>query len=119
MVKKILYAIVIVALAIGVVNDLGRYITARYRLSEITSEAARVAARHEGGRDAAAVAAAKYAKTQGAEVYAFDQTDSSVEVYTQMPLEGTWALGAVLSTIEGGRLADLYLVRSSHTTPRQ
>jgi|GEM_PF-2832782 len=119
MIKKIVYVVAIVGIAIGVVNDLGRYVTTRYTLSEVTSEAARVAAENHAGRDAAALEAAKYVQTRGAEVYAFDQTDVTVEVYTQMPLEGTWALAAVLKTVEDGSLTDPYMLRSEDSAPRQ
>lgn len=119
MIRKVVYVIAIVAIAIGVVNDLGRYITTTFQLSEVARGAAGAAARAGGDRETAALAAVNYASPEGVDVYAFDYTDAWVTVHVEMPLDGTWALAPILTTIQGGRPADLYMLRTSHESARQ
>lgn len=91
--KKILGIAITVLLIATFINDVGRYATTRYNLSTIANEAARVGSQRHKTRDENAVAAAAYARTQGATVYLFDQDTNQVRVWAEMPVTGTWFLG--------------------------
>ena len=119
MVKRILIILFAIIVGIALVNDVGRYIVSYFSLSDTTQQATLAAARAGSNRDAAAVAAASYASDKGATVYAFDMDGSRVFVYTEMPLDGTWMLAPIMTTIQGGRPADDYMLRAEHSAPRQ
>ena len=119
MIKRIAVIAFVVILAIAIVNDAGRYIITWFNLDEVTRETSKVAAgAATQGRDAAAAAAVNYAATQDVTVYAYDQNDGTVYVWTEKDLNGTWVLGPILVTVQGGRLADPYRVRTEHSRPR-
>ena len=40
MIRKVIYVIAVVVIAIGVVNDVGRYVVATFQLSDVTQGAA-------------------------------------------------------------------------------
>jgi Na+-transporting methylmalonyl-CoA/oxaloacetate decarboxylase gamma subunit len=118
MVKKVVIIMLVVLVTIAVVNDIGRYVVTWFNIDEVTRETTKVAASAANqGRDAAATAAVNYAATQDVTVYAYDQDESTVYVWTEKDLDGTWALGPILVTIQGGRLTDPYKVRSEHSRP--
>lgn len=119
MMKRILIILFVIALGIAIVNDGGRYIAGYFNLSDTTQQATLAAARAGSSRDAAAAAAVSYASDKGATVYAFDMDDSRVFVYTEMPLNGTWVLAPIMTTIKGGRPADDYMLRAEHSSLRQ
>jgi hypothetical protein len=119
MAKKIAVIAFVVIFAIAIVNDAGRYIITWFNLDEVTRETSKVAAGAASkGRDAAATAAVNYAATQDVTVYAYDQNDTTVYVWAEKDLDGTWVLGPVLVTVQGGRLADPYKVRAEHSRPK-
>ena len=119
MVKKVVIIMLVVIVTIAIVNDIGRYVITWFNLDEVTRETSKVAtAAAAQGRDAAAAAAVDYAATQDVTLYAYDQNDATVYVWTEANLDGTWALGPILVTVRGGRLADPYKVRAEHSRPR-
>ena len=118
MIKKVVIIMLIVIVTIAVVNDVGRYVITWFNLDETTREASKVAATAaKQGRDAAAGAAVDYAATQDVVVYAYDQDDAMVHVWTEADLDGTWMLEPVLVTVQGGKLADSYKIRAEHSRP--
>jgi hypothetical protein len=117
MVKKIVIAAVIVVVVIAIINDVGRYIITWNSLDQATIEATRIASQTKG-RDAAAQAAVDYAVTQGVTVYAYDEKDGNVYVWTEAPLERTWFLDSVLLVVQGGSLSDPYMVRTERVRPK-
>jgi len=119
MMKRILIILFVVVVGIAIINDVGRYIVSYFNLSDTTQQATLAAARVGSNRDAAAVAAASYASDKGVTVYAFDMDGSRVFVYTEMPLDGTWVLAPIMTTIQGGRAADDYMLRAEHSSLRQ
>ena len=119
MVKKSVIIILFIVIVIAVVNDVGRYVITWYNLDEVTRETADLAASVRDSRDKAAAAAADYAATQGVTVYAYDEKDGSVYVWTETPLEGTWALGSVLLVVQGGRLSGQYQLRAESSRPKE
>jgi hypothetical protein len=118
MVKRIVLIIVVVVILIAVVNDIGRYIIVWYTLDETTREAARIAAANKEGRDAAAQAAVDYAATEDVTVYAYDEKDGRVYVWTEAELSGTWFLDSVLLVVQGGSLSEPYTLKADTTRAR-
>lgn len=109
--KKIIWTVVFVALAATFVNDVGRYAKARYDLSKIALETVgQVSTMRSQSRDQNARDAARYASSRGATVYAYDEDDSRVYVWLQMPVEGTWILAPGLALIAGEPYRQPYLV---------
>lgn len=119
MMKRILIILFVIVLGVAAVNDIGRYVVSYFSLSDTTQQAALAAARTGNNRDEAAVVAASYASDKGVAVYAFDMDGSRVYVYTEMPLDGTWVLAPILTTIQGGRTTDDYMLRAEHSALRQ
>ena len=119
MMKRILIILFVIIVGIAIVNDVGRYIVSYFNLSDTTQQATLAAARAGNSRDVAAVAAVSYASDKGVAVYAFDMDGSRVYVYTEIPLDGTWVLAPIMTTIQGGRLTDDYMLRAEHSALRQ
>ncbi len=119
MIKRILLIVLVVVIGIAVVNDVGRYVVTYYNLSETTRQAARAAARTSGDRNDIALAAVDAAEANGITVYAFDMDGSRVYVYTEVPLKGTWVLGPVLLSVQGGGLTGDYMLRSEQSALRE
>lgn len=117
-VKKIIMLIVVVIIVVAMVNDVGRYIIVSYTLDETTREATRIAAKADGDRDDAAIAALEYAATQDVIVYAYDENDGNVYVWTESELDGTWFLDSVLLVVQGGSLSESYMIRSESSRPK-
>lgn len=118
MLRRVLILILVVIVAIVVVNDAGRWISTQFNLTEITSETAHLAARTPGSRDAAAIAAADYAASQGIKLYAYDQNEQTVYVYTEVELKDTLVLGPFLSLLANRSYTVPYMMRAEDTAPR-
>lgn len=112
MVKRIVAVVLVVIITIAVINDIGRYIIVWYALDETTRETSRVASEAEGGRDRAAQSAVGYAATQGATVYAYDEKDGKVYVWTEAELDGTWFLDSILLVVQGVSPSEPYMLRA-------
>ncbi len=109
--KKIFWTVLFVALAATFVNDVGRYAKARYDVSKIATETVQnVSNSRDQSRDQNARDAAQYAASRGATVYAYDQDDSKVYAWLQMPVEGTWVLGPGMALLAGEPIKTPYLV---------
>lgn len=90
--KKLLVLLVAFAIGTTLVNDIGHYAVSRYHLSVKTDEIAQSAARAAGrGKAAAGQAAVAAAAERGVTLYGFDHDSDGVHVWTQAPVEGTWA----------------------------
>lgn len=105
-----------IALALAVfaviANDLGRYATTVYELSNITRDTALTAGHVPGTRETVGIAAAEYAQERGVTVYAFDIQNNRVYVYTEMTVTGTWALARYMGMVEGIPSDGAFKVRS-------
>ena len=119
MIKRMLILIFVALVVIVAVNDIGRYVSGYFKLSDTTQQATLAAARAGNDRNTAAAAAMDYTSEKGITVYAFDMDGSRVYVYTEMPLSGTWVLSPLLISLRGGRLADDYMLRAEHNAVRQ
>jgi hypothetical protein len=102
---KIVKLLILVALAAAVINDSGRYLTARYDLGHVTTDAATVSAEavkaHGSHRTASWRAGETIAEKSGATVYGFDIVkNESVHVWTRSDVPGTWVLQHVAALLE-------------------
>ncbi len=103
--KKVIGVIIGVVILATLLNDVGSYIRGWNNLDVIAQQSAVAASAspvHE--REQVSVAAAQVANSQGATLYMFDQNDTTVHVWVEMPVTGTWVLG---------RLTALYLQQPS------
>ncbi len=109
--KKLLTIVLVVGLVATFVNDIGRYAKTRYDLSTIALQTAdSLVSEKDTPRDTNARAAAQFAAEEGATVYLFDQDDTGVSVWVQMPVEGTWVLSPAMGLVSGeGIDAPFYL----------
>ena len=114
MVKRIIFAVVILAIGITVVNDSGRWIVAKFNLSEATSESARIAA-GAANANAAWEAASAYAETKGITIYGFEWTAEQASVWTSAEVNGTWVLSSVMVTFEGQPPTSTWVIRDKAT----
>lgn len=92
--KKTLITILVVAVIATLVNDIGRYAKAQYDVGIVGTDTADTIALGSKltGRDQNATAAATYASARGATVYMYDQDEQTVNVWVEMPVQGTWLL---------------------------
>ncbi len=112
--KKLVAAIVAVAVVATIVNDAGRYLTALYDLDNITDAAARLAAEKAeagGSRHVAGSAAVALAASGGARVWGYDQKTERVRVWAEMEVAGTWALAPYSAWRSGQPLDTPYVLR--------
>jgi hypothetical protein len=94
---------VVLALALTLVNDAGRYIMGVYKVDEraraIAFEGALVAKANRAGNSAWPTVA-KMASEAGAEVIAYQQTTTSVTLTLRLMVGGTWLVGPTLALID-------------------
>jgi hypothetical protein len=114
-----LVTVLVVIVVIAVVNDIGRYLITWYTLDEVTRETSGVAAATGGDRDAAARAAMDYAQTQDVTVYAYDEKDGKVYVWTEKQLDGAWLLDSILLAVRGESPTGSYALRAEHSRAEQ
>lgn len=115
--KKIITIVIIVAMMATFINDVGRYAKTRYDLSNIAMNTADSLMSEQGAsRDTNARAAAAFAQAEGATVYLYDQDDTSIHVWVQMPVEGTWVLAPGMALIAGSPLKTPYYVQDEDTS---
>ena len=107
MIKVILkWAIIVVLLAI-LVKDVGYTLIGFYNLEGLTRTASQAAAA-AAARGEDEVTAFMYAKEvvepEGVSIYAYEQTQTTVQLWTESELEGTTVFGLVLKTLQGGEV---------------
>jgi hypothetical protein len=88
----------VVAVMLTIVNDVGRYAVASYRISErsraMAFEAAKVA-KADLSSNSGWPAAQRIAQESGLEVLGYEQSQQSATVVTRISVTGTWVLGPV------------------------
>jgi hypothetical protein len=88
----------VLAIALTLINDVGRYLVASYRLTErsraMAFEAARVA-KADLSSNSGWPAAQKIAADAGIEVIGYEQSQQNATVVTRISITGTWVLGPV------------------------
>ncbi len=117
--KKFLIVIVIAAVAVVFLNDVGIFVNTRRNLIEATREAAETAAGVGGTRDDAARVAADRAAERGITVYLYDQDETQVEVWTKVDLDGTWVYGLLSALVEGRAQGESPVLMHYETHPRR
>jgi hypothetical protein len=114
-VKKAIVAAAVLAVLVTAFHDAGRYVELRRQLVEGTRLAAEHAATLRTDRNTAARAAMEMAEIYDITVIAYDQDASSVEVWGQIEIEGTWVLADINALVEG-RDRDLpYVIRHAES----
>lgn len=101
--KKWLAVLIPLALAVVVINDVGRYLTTTYDLSNVTREAATMAARvaHDSNdRTLSWQAAEAYAQHKSATIYGYDLNGVQVHVWTKQRVDGTWVLSKLNALLD-------------------
>lgn len=101
--RKLLAALVVVAvLAIGF-NDAGRYAVRQKELNDVTYELAAWAADHTDrlSRDQAAAELARMGAARGITVYQYGQTEQNIQIWTQAEVTGTIIAGTVINLTKG------------------
>lgn len=98
--KKLLVALVVLAVAVTFVNDLGRWVTASYNLDNHLREVAdnaSAAARLNQARGWPT--ASETARTYGIEVTGYSVKNMEVIVTARMPVTGMWVVEPVLALL--------------------
>ncbi len=96
-------------------HDAGRYVALRRQLVEGTRIAAESAAKLNSDRNTAARAAIDAAEPHGVTVIAYDQDGTSVEVWGQIEIDGTWVLNDIAVLIEGRDRDRPYLLQHAES----
>lgn len=111
--KTLLVVVLVIAVAAVFVNDVGRYARTRYDLDMATNEITDEVASFAGSlaRNEAAERAAKLAQERGVVVYQYNQDGQGVYIWTQKPVEGTWALRQYAAWRGGEASSTPYLLR--------
>jgi hypothetical protein len=98
--KRLLAALLVLAIASTFVNDLGRWVTASYNLDNHIREVAdnaSAAARLDQARGWPA--ASETARRYGIEVTGYSQKNAEVIVTARVPVTGTWVVGPGLALL--------------------
>ncbi len=102
--RLIVIALVVAVIAIAV-NDTARYLMAYYGVDEVTrasaATAAQLARSSNGDRNGPGLAAENYATEHGVHVNGYDQANGVVTVWTDAPVTGTIAYGALVNAMSG------------------
>ncbi len=114
--KRIVTIVLVAAVALTLINDIGNYIRTAYRVDELALETARVASQRNLTRSQNAAAAARYAAEHGATVFAFDQNETAVRAYLQMPVTGTWVTARLYGLLAGDSSENPLTVRADRGT---
>ena len=114
MVKRLLVIALVVALIAIPINDVVRFLGAFYNLDNVTRAASQVAAdqarRSGGDTTGPGTAAVGYAQANGVHVYGYDQSQSKVTVWTDAPVHGTLAWGALMAALARRPLTEWWTV---------
>ncbi len=104
---------VIVAIALTLVNDGGRYLQAMYRIDDRTRamafEAARIAKKDPSANSAWPTVQAMAAEA-GLEVLGYAQSPQSATVVTRIRIAGTWVIGPVKALFSRQPLSTPYSI---------
>jgi len=116
--KKLIIIALVVVVGAVFVNDVGRFTRSRYNLdnatNQIVDEIAFTAASLP--RDKAAGQVAALAQEKGIRVYQYDQNGTGVQVWTELPIEGTWVLGRFVAWRSGKPQGTAYVLRDYGTS---
>jgi len=112
--KKLLLTVLVVAIAVTFINDLGRWVTASYNLDsnlrEVADNAAAAARLNPArGWPVASETARKY----GIEVTAYEAKNMEVRVVARMPVTGTWVVGPGMALLAKKPASTPYYVEAS------
>jgi hypothetical protein len=107
-VRRALWIVLAIALALIFLNDASRWVNAQSRLNETTAEIAQWAALnvHDQTRDRGAQLVAAEAARRGVQVYQYDQDPTTVRVWSSVDVPGTWVVGPYVAVTTGGIPAD-------------
>jgi hypothetical protein len=94
-VRRALWIVLAIALALIFLNDAGRWVNAQSRLNEATAELAQWAALnvHDQTRDRGSQLVAAEAARRGVQVYRYDQDLTTVRIWSSVAVPGTWVVG--------------------------
>jgi hypothetical protein len=97
--KTLLKILLVIVLAVVIINEVGRYAQAGEKLNDVTNEVAEWAQNNadDKGSAKAGTAVATMAAAQGVTVTAYGQDGTTVTIYTQAPVEGSWVVGPFLA----------------------
>lgn len=112
--KKLLAIVLVVAVAMIAVNDIGRYFTTMYNLDNTADEAARNAAQaaaRGADRNTAGRAAVEVAGEQGVRLWGYDQRDGRVYVFAEQDVAGTVVFAPLSALLSGKPLDTVYVMR--------
>ncbi|MBU4555362.1 MAG: hypothetical protein KJ747_00630 [Actinobacteria bacterium] len=114
--KKVIGLIISVAILATLLNDAGAYLAGWNNLDVIAQQCAITASSSRSReRDDVAIIAAQYAASQGATVYLFDQNDTIVHVWVEMPIPTTWVLGRATALYLGQPIDTPYKIHTEKT----
>lgn len=110
MLRRLLFIITFIGLLGIAANDVSRIATAYKELRGVTYDVTRWAAENAAtmSRDQAAARILADAQAQGVTLYAYDQTDKAVRVYTSAEVRGTIIAGPIYNMVEGATLEEAY-----------
>lgn len=99
MLKTVLKIALVLAIAIVVVNDIGRYVQAQSKLHDGTTIVLEWSAQNARflGKDKAALQAETMAAQNGITLTGYGQDQTTVTIATSLQLDGTWVLARVVA----------------------
>ena len=97
--KTLLKILLVVAIAVVIINEVGRYVQAGENLNDTTNQLSEWAQTHARGlgQGRAGSQLAAMAAQEGVVVTAYGQDGTTFTIYTQAPVEGSWVVGPFLA----------------------
>lgn len=110
MLRRLLVTVMFLGLFGIAINDAWRVSSEYKHLREVTYDVTRWAAENADTmtRDQAAARILADAGARGVTLYAYDQTDKAVRVYTSAEVDGTILAGPIYNMVEGATLDQAY-----------
>ncbi len=115
-VKRIIQIGIAILILSVIVNDVARYLMSMNNLDTSTrliAQFAKDAAQKGNDRNAAGQMAAGYAETRDVRLWAYNQDESHVYVYTEADVPGTWVLETIMVKV----LKRSWVLRDETSTP--
>jgi hypothetical protein len=99
MLKMVLKIALVLAIAIVVINDIGRYVQTESKLHDETTKVLEWAAQNGRflGQEKAAQQAEAMATQNGIKLTGYGQDQTTVTIATELSLDGTWVLARIVA----------------------
>lgn len=101
--RRFLTIAVVLGLLVVIVHDVSIYARAQRNLRSTTYDVTQFAGNgtKDWGREQAAARVAQMAAPRGVEVYQYNNTETTVQVWARSQVQGTWVAGIIANLISG------------------